>query len=111
MATHGAEHLASTDRGVALLRRNIRNGIRTVQGGGDPPRLPIVGGEVNTYVQDTVLPFAPRPPEEDESLMKALTAAVMDVVRRGDELAGAARREFIERNLRDLTRDPRFGAG
>ncbi len=111
MATHGAENLGSTDRGVAILRRNIRNGIKAVQGGGEPPRLPITGGEVNTYVQDTVMPFRPRPQAEDEALMKALTGAVMDVVRRGDELAGAARRESIERGLRELKQDPRFSAG
>ena len=111
MATHGAEHLASSDRGVAILRRNIRKGIKAIQNGEQLPRLPIVGGEVNTYVQDTVMPFRPRPPEEDEKLMKALTGAVMDVVRRGDELAGAARREFIERGLRELKQDPRFSAG
>ena len=57
------------------------------------------------------MPFRPRPPEADQQLMKALTGAVMDVVRRGDEFAGAARRAFIERNLRELKQDPRFSAG
>jgi phenylpropionate dioxygenase-like ring-hydroxylating dioxygenase large terminal subunit len=111
MATHGAENLGSTDRGVAILRRNIRNGIKAVQSGTPLPRLEPRDGEVATYVQDTVMPFRPRPAAEDEALMKALTAAVMDVVRRGDALSGAARREAIERGLADLKRDSRFSAG
>lgn len=111
MATHGAENLGSTDRGVALLRRNIRNGIKTVQSGGELPRLPLVDGEAATYAQDTVMPFRPRSPEEDQKLMKTLTGAVMDIVCRGDAQSGAARRELIERNLRDLKNDPRFSAG
>ena len=111
MATHAAEHLASSDRGVAILRRNLKAGIKTVQSDGELPRLPAVGDEVATYVQDTVMPFRPRPAEEDEKLMKLLTGAVMDVVRRGDALTGDERREFIERSLRDLKQDSRFSAG
>lgn len=111
MATHKAENLGTTDRGVAALRRGLRNGIRAVASGGEPPRLPIVGGEVNTLCQDTVMPFRPRPPEEDEALMKTLTKAVMDVVREGDSLSGERRREFVEQGLRALRRDPRFSAG
>ena len=110
MATHNAEHLGTTDRGVTLLRRNIRNGIQTVQQGGAIPRLPTRGGEVATYVQDTVMPLRPRPQAEDEQLMKSLTAAVMEVVHQGDTLSGQARREFIEAGLRDLKQDPRFAA-
>lgn len=108
MATHGAENLGASDRGVALLRRNIRNGIQTVMNGGRVPRLPESGDEVPTYVQDTVMPFRQRPAEEDEALMKALTASVMDVVRRGDDLSGTARSEFIERGLRALRNDARY---
>ena len=66
---------------------------------------------MSTYVQDTVIPFRPRPEAEDAVLMKSLTDAIMNVVRQGDALGGTARREFIEHNLRALRSDPRFAAG
>jgi nitrite reductase/ring-hydroxylating ferredoxin subunit len=34
---HSEEHLASSDRGVAMFRRIFREAIKTVQEGGDPP--------------------------------------------------------------------------
>ena len=111
MARHAAENLATSDLGVAMLRRGIRNGIKIVQEGGELPRIEPVDGEVSTYVQDTVIPFRPRPEAEDAVLMKSLTDAIMNVVRQGDALGGTARREFIEHNLRALRSDPRFAAG
>src|SRR6266700_982497 len=35
-ARHDLEHLASTDRGVTMLRNMIRRGIRAIQNGDDP---------------------------------------------------------------------------
>ena len=43
--------------------------------------------------------------------MKTLTHAVMEVVRQGDAMGGAQRREYIEGGLRALKQDPRFAAG
>ena len=111
MATHKAENLGTSDLGVAMLRRNIRRGIQSVQDGNGVPRFDFRDGEVGTYVQDTVMPFRERPPANDEQLMKTLTHAVMEVVRQGDAMGGAQRREFIEGGLRALKQDPRFVAG
>ncbi len=36
IAIHATEHLATSDRGVAMLRRMVREGIETVAAGGDP---------------------------------------------------------------------------
>ena len=38
IAVHDLEHLASTDRGVTMLRNTVRRGIRLVQDGGDVPQ-------------------------------------------------------------------------
>ena len=43
--------------------------------------------------------------------MKALTHAVMEVVRLGDSMGGAKRRDYIDGGLRALKQDPRFAAG
>src|SRR4029077_8370034 len=69
IAIHALEHLASTDRGVLMLRKIVRDGIRAVAAGRDPkellrePRPPIA-----TYTQDTVLKIpAEADPEADRA--------------------------------------------
>jgi hypothetical protein len=73
IAVHGLEHLASTDRGVIMLRRIVREGIRAVARGEDPPGLPGADGKViRTFTQDTVLRVPPAAdPEEDRRLLRA----------------------------------------
>jgi len=73
IAVHGLEHLASTDRGVIMLRRIVREGIRAVARGEDPPGR--AGGDdkvIRTFTQDTVLRVPPAAdPEEDRRLLRA----------------------------------------
>jgi len=73
IAVHGLEHLASTDRGVIMLRRIVRDGIRAVARGEDPPGLGASDGKViRTFTQDTVLRVPPAAdPEEDRRLLRA----------------------------------------
>lgn len=72
MACHALEHLASTDRGVIMLRNIVRQGIRAVQKGEDPQGLTRKVGEVlPTYCGDTVLSMPPAPtPEADQRLLR-----------------------------------------
>ncbi|HXC26578.1 MAG TPA: aromatic ring-hydroxylating dioxygenase subunit alpha [Stellaceae bacterium] len=57
MARHGLEHLASTDRGIIMMRNMIRAGIRANRKGGvlDSPMLKN-GAAVPTYSHDRVVP-------------------------------------------------------
>jgi nitrite reductase/ring-hydroxylating ferredoxin subunit len=56
IAVHDLEHLASTDRGVIMLRKILRDGIRAVESGEAPRGLKLEPGEtITTYCQDTVL--------------------------------------------------------
>jgi phenylpropionate dioxygenase-like ring-hydroxylating dioxygenase large terminal subunit len=73
IAVHGLEHLASTDRGVIMLRRIVRDGIRAVARGDDPPGMGAREGKiVRTFTQDTVLRVPPAAdPEEDRRLLRA----------------------------------------
>jgi phenylpropionate dioxygenase-like ring-hydroxylating dioxygenase large terminal subunit len=73
IAVHGLEHLASTDRGVIMLRRIVRDGIRAVARGEDPPGFGASNGKViRTFTQDTVLRVPPAAdPEEDRRLLRA----------------------------------------
>ena len=72
IAVHAMERLVSTDKGVIMLRNQIREGIRAVQKGEDPPgiiREPYT--IVPTYGSNTVIHIPPAPTEEeDERLLR-----------------------------------------
>jgi len=72
IAVHALEHPASTDRGVIMLRKIVRDGIRAVQAGSDPKE--IVRGTrppIPTSCQDTVLRIPPeKEPEADARLLR-----------------------------------------
>jgi nitrite reductase/ring-hydroxylating ferredoxin subunit len=78
---HGREHLATTDRGVIMLRNLLRRGIRAVQNGADPvPESRQAGQVIPTYSQDTIVPgIAPAPtPEEDKRLLREIGRKVVE---------------------------------
>ena len=80
MSRHVLEHLASTDRGVIMLRNMIRWGIRAVQQGADPRHNSHQAGQViSTYSQDRVIagtPPAPTP-EADRQLLREMGRKVV----------------------------------
>jgi len=79
IAVHGLEHLASTDRGVIMLRRIVRDGIRAVQAGLDPWGTHWPEGKViPTHTQDLVLrlPPAADPTDDRRRLREAGRRAV-----------------------------------
>jgi phenylpropionate dioxygenase-like ring-hydroxylating dioxygenase large terminal subunit len=80
IAVHALEHLASTDRGVIMLRRLVREGIDAVARGGDPPGADTPDGKViRTYTQDLVVRIPPAPtPEADRRLLRATGRRVLD---------------------------------
>ena len=72
IAVHGLEHLATTDRGVTMMRKGLRRRVRLVQQGQDPPELEAMSeGIVATHGGDTLLrvPEAATP-EEDKNLQR-----------------------------------------
>jgi phenylpropionate dioxygenase-like ring-hydroxylating dioxygenase large terminal subunit len=72
IAIHDLEHLASTDRGVIMFRKLVREGIRAVQDGKDlrgPSRE--ASGVIPTLVQDTIVRVPAGPtPEADRQLLR-----------------------------------------
>jgi hypothetical protein len=72
IAVHGLEHLGTTDRGIALFRKQIRSGIRSVKAGKDPLGVFREGGAViPTYCNDTVVRVPPaKTPELDKKLLR-----------------------------------------
>jgi len=73
VAVHALEHLASTDRGVIMLRRIVRDGIRAVARGEDPYGVARPEGRsIRTFTQDLVLRIPPAAtPEADRQLLRA----------------------------------------
>ena len=72
IARHALEHLGATDRGVTMMRRMIRRGIRKVAQGEDPNAdAPASNGPIATYANDTVVRVGPAPtPAEDVELLR-----------------------------------------
>jgi hypothetical protein len=72
IAVHRLEHLGTTDRGITMLRNQIRRGIRESNSGSNPVGLFRVGGKViPTYCNDTVVRVPPaQTPEMDKKLLR-----------------------------------------
>jgi phenylpropionate dioxygenase-like ring-hydroxylating dioxygenase large terminal subunit len=87
MSRHGLEHLASTDRGIIMMRNMIRRAIRANRSGEaiDSPMLRN-GAAVPTYGHDQVVSgIAPAPtPEEDALLVREVARKVVaEAIERG----------------------------
>ena len=80
MARHGLEHLATTDRGIIMMRNMIRRGVRSV-GAGEDLGYPILrnGAALPTYSHDRVVSgVAPAvTPEADRKLLREVARNVV----------------------------------
>src|SRR5260370_604929 len=80
VARHGLEHLATTDRGIIMMRNMIRRGIRTVAKG-EALASPMLknGACVPTYSHDRVVAgIAPAAtPEADRQLLREVARGVV----------------------------------
>ena len=103
VTVHADEHLAPSDKGVALMRRRLREQIRTVANGGEPLRTSdIAPNPVPTYGGDSVLAI-PRAGEADESeCFSRLAHAFMQMQFEADGLGEAERVAHVTGRLRAL---------
>ena len=69
IAIHAREHLGAIDRGVAMLRRGLREAIAKVQEGEDPPNVWRDGRMVPTYSGDAALRIAALADAEEDKAM------------------------------------------
>jgi phenylpropionate dioxygenase-like ring-hydroxylating dioxygenase large terminal subunit len=89
VARHGLEHLASTDRGVTMLRNIIRRGIRATRDGVDPRGHTLHNGKViPTYAHDRVVAnIAPAAtPEDDKRFLRQIARNVVTEMVGGDDI-------------------------
>ncbi len=67
IAVHAMEHLATTDRGVIMMRNIIRRGVRAVRNGEDPQGVGWSDGAVTpTYSHERVVRIPPASTSEDD---------------------------------------------
>jgi phenylpropionate dioxygenase-like ring-hydroxylating dioxygenase large terminal subunit len=72
IAVHALEHLATSDRGVIMFRKLVRDGVRAVQEGRDPFGVaPPAGQVIPTLAQNTILRIPPAATAEaDRQLLR-----------------------------------------
>ena len=79
IANHGIEHLGATDRGVAMMRRMVREGIEAVEAGEDPYGLVRSDGVIPTYSREMMLKVPPATDEAaDLKLQRKVSRQVFD---------------------------------
>jgi phenylpropionate dioxygenase-like ring-hydroxylating dioxygenase large terminal subunit len=81
---HALEHLGSFDRGIALFRRYVRQGIKAVERGGDPKGFYLEAGAVPpTFASDRVIPISQieGDPESAETLIAVAEQVGRDYLR------------------------------
>jgi len=98
---HAGEHLLTSDRGIALYRKRLRELCAALEKGESPPQpTELADGVIPTHGGDTVLRCPPG--ENDGETLRRLNDDVMAVIFSGDTLEGQARDSSIIGQLSDL---------
>ncbi len=101
IAIHALENRASSDAGVARLRRLIRQNIRHLSAGHDPHRPDFRGLPfISTYCQDTVVQW-PGGEASTEDDLRAHGRRVAKAVLDSDHLEPQPRERFVEDEVTD----------
>ncbi len=108
ISVHSAENLVAHDQGIAMLRKNLREGIRAVQNGERVPLPPQNGSALTCYAGNTVLPIPAQEGGDDDQLVRDVAKAIYDTVVSGDAYAEPERSAYIRNELKKLPNDPRF---
>jgi nitrite reductase/ring-hydroxylating ferredoxin subunit len=102
IAIHAGEMLGTTDTGVAILRRMLRQGIRAVQSGQDLPALPRnAAGHIPTMAGDVILRH-PTSNADDLAAQRDIGRRVGEVVAATRPLPHGERQAEIERRIRAM---------
>ncbi|MGI9334249.1 MAG: Rieske 2Fe-2S domain-containing protein [Gammaproteobacteria bacterium] len=102
ITVHAEEQLATTDKGVALYRRMLREAIRALAAGDEPPQLtPAPNDRIPTMAGDVIV-RVPGSNEDDTALQRTVGRQVGRIVHDTTNLERADRRVEIERRVRAL---------
>jgi phenylpropionate dioxygenase-like ring-hydroxylating dioxygenase large terminal subunit len=102
ISVHAREHMTAGDRGVAAFRARLRADIRGLAEGREPFQpAQLCAAPIPTYCGDTVLRVPPDGDDEEARIL-AHSRKVMEILRRGDTLKGAARDAAVIGRLKAL---------
>jgi phenylpropionate dioxygenase-like ring-hydroxylating dioxygenase large terminal subunit len=100
---HSGEHLLTSDRGITLYRKRLRELCAALDNGESPPQpTELTDGAIPTHGSDTVL-RCPRG-ENDKATLRQLNDDVMAAIFSGDTLVGEARDSSIFEQLTELNK-------
>jgi hypothetical protein len=101
ITSHAREHLATTDRGIATLRRRLRHEIERLRNGVEPRRPTPSNGSIPTCGGDTILRI-PKRDGDDNALIADVSRKIAAAYVEFEHLADEDRREAIGRRLAPL---------
>jgi hypothetical protein len=108
IAVHALENAATSDLGVYIFRKLLRDAVRDRNPGGAPEKMHerANGGlPTHSYTQNNVLAIARRPSEEeDEKMIKEIGPKLIAIAEAGDAYVGDERKTFIVGKLEELER-------
>lgn len=96
VAIHALEHLGTTDAGVVMLRRLLREAVRGENQSAWPSRRFAQATRLSTNVQDTTLNVPIRQSVDDREVLRRYGAAVTDTIIDSAGLPTSKRRACIE---------------
>ncbi len=100
ITVHAEERLGTTDKGVALYRRMLRQAVRDLAAGHEPPQLrPGPDRKVPTMAGDVIV-CAPATNPDDVELQRLMGREIGRIVHETMNLERAVRRTEIERRVR-----------
>ena len=103
ITVHRNENLAPSDKGVALMRRRLREQIRAVAQGEQPSRATDLAlSPIPTYGGDTVLNIPRRSAEDESEGLSRLAHAFTDLQFEADAMSESQRVEFVTERLQML---------
>jgi nitrite reductase/ring-hydroxylating ferredoxin subunit len=106
IAIHALEHLGTTDRGVSMLRRLVRTGLRAVQDGAEPHCVRGAPDTViSTYCHDSVVRL-PDAGADDDARLRALGRTMAGIVVDEDNGVGRDRMARVARKIAALSEPP-----
>jgi len=102
ISSHKGEHLMPTDKGVMIYRRRIKNLIKSLEEGQEPPQPQKIKGEaIRTNGQDTVL-RAPKRNKNDREFVKLICSSVIEMQFDSEDMPLKERDDSIIKNLQEM---------
>jgi len=103
ITVHINENLVSSDRGITLMRKRLREQIRAVQNGETPARASVANsGLIPTYGGDTVLRIPCKGNLNESQTLSELAHAFMKMQYQADGLNEDERVRFVSERLTEL---------